>query len=162
MAKKPFRCSSIHTANGDGTAFAQSLPKLFGDEVRMMGNHTAQRKSRVSFDNFSRWWRSPALAGALLIALPAAVSAASPTTSTINKLALNSYCAEAQSKSRSLEDGSLSYKKVAELASNRALIEHPNVYRDSFAWKARIVALLDQYGDEPIGQLCNENPGPQS
>jgi hypothetical protein len=59
-------------------------------------------------------------------------------------------------------DGSVSYKRVAEIASNRALMDHPNIFRDSSAWKAKIVALLDQYGDEPIGQLCNENPGPQS
>jgi hypothetical protein len=43
------------------------------------------------------------------------------------------------------------------MASNRALIEHPNVYRDSDAWKEKIVALLDQDGDEP-SQLCNRKP----
>jgi hypothetical protein len=133
-----------------------------GDEVRMMMNFTAQPKSPVFFDSFSRWCPRSVLAGALLIALPAVGLAAPPSTSTINKLALNAYCSEAQSKSPSMADGSVSYKQVAELASNRALIEHPNVYRDSFAWKAKIVALLDQYGDEPIGQLCNEKPGPQS
>jgi hypothetical protein len=128
----------------------------------MMRNFTAQRKSHLFFDSLSRWCRRSVLAVALLIALPAAASAAPLSTSTINKLALNSYCAEAESKSGSLADGSVSYKRVAELASNRALVEHPSVYRDSFAWKAKIVALLDQYGDEPIGQLCNENPGPRS
>jgi hypothetical protein len=53
----------------------------------------------------------------------------------------------------SVENGSVSYKHVVELASNRALIEHPNVYRDSYAWKAKIAALLDQDDDEP-SQLC--------
>ena len=123
----------------------------------MMKFFTAQPNSVVSSDSFSRLWSTVALASALLIALPVAVSAAPPDPSTVNKLALNAYCSEAQSKSHSLEDGSVSYKRVAELASDRALVEHPNIYRDSFAWKAKIVALLDQYGDEPIGQLCNEN-----
>ena len=127
-----------------------------------MKDVTARRTSRVLFD-ISRWCRNSLLAGALLVALPvAAVSAEPASASTINKLALNSYCVEAQSKSRSLADGKISYKHIADLASDRALVEHPNIYRDSFAWKAKIVALLDQYGDEPIGQLCNENPGPQS
>jgi hypothetical protein len=44
----------------------------------------------------------------------------------------------------------------------RKRMRYPNVYRDSFAWKAKIVALLDQYGDEPTSQLCNENPGTHS
>ncbi|HEY2104972.1 MAG TPA: hypothetical protein VGH29_04270 [Candidatus Binataceae bacterium] len=121
---------------------------------------SAQRYSRVPF-NSPQGWLS-ALAVVLLTALPAAASAAPPSPSTINKLALNSYCAEAQSESQSVGDGSVSYKRVAEIASNRALMDHPKIFRDSSAWKAKIVALLDQYGDEPIGQLCNENPGPQS
>jgi hypothetical protein len=128
----------------------------------MMKNFTAQPESNVFFDSFSRWCRRSVLAGALLVAVPAAASAAPLSPSTINKLALNSYCAEAQSESSSLADRKVSYKRIAELASNRALAEHPNVYSDSYAWKAKIVALLDEYGDEPIGQLCNENPGPQS
>ena len=61
---------------------------------------------------------------------------------------------EAQLESSEMENGRVSYKQVVERASNRALIEHPNVYRDSYPWKVKIVALLDQDGDEP-GQLCN-------
>jgi hypothetical protein len=81
------------------------------------------------------------------------------TALAVNKLALNAYCTVAQKESSSLADGKVSYKQVADAASTQALAEHPNVYRDSFAWKAKIVALLDQYGDEPIGQLCSEDPG---
>ena len=127
-----------------------------------MKNITNQRKGYVSLSGFRRLWERAAPAGWLLIVLPMAASAAPPSQSTINKLALNTYCSEARSKSQSLANGSVSYKRVAQLASDRALAEHPNVYRDSFAWKARIVALLDQYGDEPTSQLCNENPGPHS
>jgi hypothetical protein len=39
---------------------------------------------------------------------------------------------------------------VADLASDRALADHPNVYPNPAPWKAKIVALLDQYGDEPL------------
>ena len=91
---------------------------------------------------------------ALLFAFAGAASAELPNSSTINKLALKAYGSEATIESSELENGSVSYKQVVELASNRALIEHPNVYRDSYAWKANIVALLDQDGDEP-SQLCN-------
>jgi hypothetical protein len=62
---------------------------------------------------------------------------------------------------RLLADGQLSYKIVAERASDRALMDHPGVYKNSTAWKTRIVAVLDQYGDEPTTQLCREDPGPQ-
>jgi len=78
----------------------------------------------------------------------------------INKIALNTYCAEAQSKSSSLANGSISYKHVLDLASQRAFSEHPNVYRSPFAWKARLSVLLDQYGDDPAIQLCSDNPDP--
>jgi hypothetical protein len=80
----------------------------------------------------------------------------------INKFALNAYCSEAKSKSALLAAGNVSYERVADLASDRALVQHPNVYRDPSEWKAKIVALLDQYGDDPISELCTENPGPQS
>jgi hypothetical protein len=129
---------------------------LLVDEVRMMKTLTNQRNSYILF------CRHAALAGLLLVSLGGAAWAAPPSPSTINKLALNAYCSEAQNESASLQEGRVSYKQVAALASNRALIEHPDVYRDSFAWKAKIVALLDQYGDEPTSQLCNEKPGPQS
>jgi len=125
--------------------------------VRMMKAIALGNSS--SFESFSRWARRSALAVSFLIALPAATLAEPLNTSKVNKLALNAYCSVTQSESQALDDGSVSYKRVAQLASNRALVEHPNVYRDSYAWKAKIVAILDQYGDEPIGQLCNENPG---
>ena len=102
--------------------------------------------------------RSAILAGLLLVGLPAAVPAESAGQSSVNKFALNAYCDEARNSSAPLADGIVSYKRIVELASRRALAEHPNVYRDSFAWKAKIVALLNQYGDEPLGQLCSENP----
>jgi len=57
-------------------------------------------------------------------------------------------------ESSQLDNCIVSYKHVVELVSNRALIEHPNVYRYSYAWKVKIVALLGQDGDDP-NQLCN-------
>ena len=102
--------------------------------------------------------RSAVLAGVLLVGLPAAVPAEPSGQSGVNKFALNAYCDEARNKSDPLADGIISYKRIVELASRRALAEHPNVYSDSSAWKAKIVALLNQYGDEPLGQLCTENP----
>jgi hypothetical protein len=97
-----------------------------------------------------------------MLTLPAAAANVPANQALINKLALNAYCAEAHSKSALLADGSISYKQVADLASNRALVEHPKVYSDSASWKAKIVAMLDQYGDEPMKELCTENPGPES
>lgn len=118
--------------------------------------------SRFRVLQYRACMRSVVLAGLLLVGLPTAVPAEPASQSTVNKFALNAYCDEAQNKSKPLADGTISYKRIAELASRRALAEHPNVYSDSFAWKAKIVALLNQYGDEPLGQLCTENPGAQS
>jgi hypothetical protein len=109
-----------------------------------------------------RLWLRAALAALYLTLIPAAVWGQPPSQSTINKLALNAYCAEARTKAQPLADGSVSYKSVAEIASHRARAEYPKVYRDSSAWKAKIVALLDQYGDEPTSQLCSEDPGTHS
>jgi hypothetical protein len=109
---------------------------------------------------FRRWWWKAALAVSLLIAGPAA--AANVPKASVNKFALNAYCSEAHHKAASLADGSISYKQVADLASERALAEHPNVYPDTAPWKTKIVALLDQYGDEPMSEFCSENPGPRS
>jgi hypothetical protein len=106
--------------------------------------------------------KAAVLAGLLLVGSPTALLAKSVSRSTVNKLALNAYCDEARNKSKPLADGTISYKRVAELASRRALAEHPSVYSDSLAWKAKIVALLDQYGDEPSAQLCTENQGAHS
>jgi hypothetical protein len=91
-------------------------------------------------------------------AVPAPAMTAQPARGQIDKFALSAYCAEAQKEERPLADGQISYKRVAELASNRALIEHPNVYRDPNAWKTRIVEILDKYGDEPMPELCQEKP----
>ena len=106
------------------------------------------------------WWWKAAFAGSLFIAGPAA--AANLPQASVNKLALNAYCSEAHSQATSLAEGSISYKQVADLASKRALAEHPSVYPDPAPWKTKIIALLDQYGDEPMGELCSENPGPKS
>jgi hypothetical protein len=107
---------------------------------------------------FRQWWWKAVFAGSLLVACPAA--AANVPQVSVNKLALKAYCSEAHQKAALLDDGSISYKQVADLASDQALAEHPNVYSDPAAWKTRIVALLDQYGDEPMSELCSENPGP--
>jgi hypothetical protein len=113
-----------------------------------------QRESKVAFGSVRFRWLSSSLAAALLFAFAGVASAELPNSSTIDKLARKAYCSEAKSESSELKNGSVSYKQVVERASNRALIEHPNVYRDSYAWKAKIVALLDQDGDEP-SQFCN-------
>lgn len=109
---------------------------------------------------FRRLWWKAAFAGSLLIASPAA--AANVPQAAVNKFALNAYCSEAHHKAASLANGSISYIQVADLASERALAEHPNVYPDPAPWKTKIVALLDQFGDEPMSELCSEHPGPQS
>jgi hypothetical protein len=127
-----------------------------------MRNSTNQCKSHFSLGRLSRWGWSVAFAGSMLIAIPAAASNAPGGQTSINKIAIEAYCSEAQSKSALLADGSVSYKRVADLASERALVEHPNVYRDSSAWKVKIVALLDQYGDEPMSELCTESLEPHS
>jgi len=91
-------------------------------------------------------------------AFPARASKIHSEKAAINKAALGAYCEEAEEKREQLNDGRLSYKTVARLASNRAMSEHPDVYRDSNAWLARIVDLLDKYGDEPRHELCHEDP----
>ncbi len=116
-----------------------------------------QRESKVAFGSVRFGWLSSSPAAALLFAFAGAASADLPNSSTINKLARKAYCSEAKVESSELKNGSVSYKQVVERASNRALIEHPNVYRDSSGWKAKIVALLDQDGDEPA-QFCNIKP----
>jgi ABC-type phosphate transport system substrate-binding protein len=86
------------------------------------------------------------------------VAASNMSCSSANKLALRAYCSEAYSESVSLANGSTSYKRVANRASERAMEEYPNVCPDISAWKTRITAVLDQYGDEGLPELCNENP----
>jgi len=130
------------------------LPNFTVDEVKTVKTAKNQRESKVAFGSVRFGWLSSSLAAALLFAFAGAASAELPNPSTINKLARKAYCSEAKIESSELKNGSVSYKQVVERASNRALSEHPNVYRDSYAWKAKIVALLDQDGDEPA-QFCN-------
>ena len=75
-----------------------------------------------------------------------------------NRLALKTYCLEAHDESALLANGITSYKDVIKRASARAMSEYPNVCPDISAWKVRIGAILDQYGDEPLPELCSENP----
>lgn len=126
-----------------------------------MRSEANQRKRHSLFATVGRWWWSVALSGYLFMPLPAVASNAG-NQATIGKFALNAYCSEARSQTTLLKEGTVSYKEVADMASERALMEHPNVYHDLSAWKAKIVAVLDQYGDEPIAELCSENPGPRS
>ena len=127
-----------------------------------MRNNTNQCKSHFSLPGLRQRAWSVVFAGSLLIAVPAAAANDRGGPTSINKIAVEAYCAEAQSESSLLSDGRVSYKQVADLASHRALLEHPNVYRDSPTWRVKIVALLDQYGDEPTSELCTESPEPQS
>src|ERR1700728_4481824 len=122
-----------------------------------MRNGIIQR-SVFTFAQLRRWWWSVSFAGFLLLPIPAVGANAPTNQALINKSALNAYCAEARRESALLADGSVSYKHVADSASDRALVEHPHVYSDSASWKAKIVAMLDQYGHEPMSELCTENP----
>ena len=101
--------------------------------------------------------RNATFAGLLMIAVPASASNQPAAAGAIDKIALTAYCSEAQSKSTLLADGLISYEQVVDRASERALSEHPGVFRDSSGWKAHIDILLDQYGDEPRSELCGEN-----
>ena len=126
-----------------------------------MKNGPNRRKSSSPLQKLHRWGWSAAFAGSLSIAIPAAASNAPGSQISINKIAIDAYCSEAQSKTALLADGSVSYKHVADLASKRALVEHPSVYRDSSAWKVKIVPLLDQYG-ELTSELCTEEDEPSA
>src|SRR5580700_11812981 len=109
-----------------------------------MKNGPNRRKSSSPLQKLHRWGWSAAFAGSLSIAIPAAASSGAAASNapgsqiSINKIAIDAYCSEAQSKAALLADGSVSYKHVADLASKRALVEHPSVYRDSSAWKVKI------------------------
>jgi hypothetical protein len=125
-----------------------------------MWNKKSWQQSHFSLAQFGQsFWRA-VFVGSLLIAVPAAASNEHGRLASINKIAVNAYCAEAQSKSSSLANGSISYKHVLDLASERAFSEHPNVYRAPFVWKAKLSVLLDEYGDDPTSQLCSDNPDP--
>jgi hypothetical protein len=125
-----------------------------------MRNKQIWDKSHFSLAPLGQWLWKAIFAGTLLIAVPAAASNEHDRLASINKIAVNAYCAEAQSKSSSLANGSISYKHVLDLASERAFSEHPNVYRSPFDWKTRLSVLLDQYGDDPANQLCSDDPDP--
>ena len=126
-----------------------------------MWNKRSWCKNHFSLGQFNQlFWRA-VFAASLLIAVPVMASNDHDrlsSISSINKIAVNAYCAEAQSKSSSLANGSISYKHVLDLASERAFLGHPNVFRSPFAWKARLIVLLDQDGDDPTSQLCSDNP----
>jgi hypothetical protein len=125
-----------------------------------MWDKQSWHRSHFSLAQFDQWFWRAVFAGSLLIAVPAAASNEHDRLGSINKIAVNAYCAEAQSKSSSLANGSISYKHVLDLASERAFSEHPNIYRSSLDWKTRLSVLLDQYGDDPASQLCSDNPDP--
>ena len=88
-------------------------------------------------------WSIFTVVGVLAAIVPAAASNISCVSA--NKLALRAYCLEAYSESALLANGSTSYKQV---------INHTRIS----AWNTRISAMLDQYGDEALPELCNENP----
>jgi hypothetical protein len=75
-----------------------------------------------------------------------------------NRLALKAYCSEALNESTTRANGSTSYRDVVKRASARAMIEYPDVCPDMIAWQARIGAILDQYGDDALPELCPEDP----
>ena len=126
----------------------------------MANKHTYQSYCLVKWFCRSGWYAS--VVGSLMVTA-IAVAATPPThQAVVKQLALSAYCSEAQSKSTSMANGSTSYKRIAELASNRALADHPGIYSDSSAWQYTISGLLDQYGDEPTNQLCAEKFGPES
>jgi hypothetical protein len=126
----------------------------------MANKHTYQSYCLVKWFCRSGWYAS--VVGSLMVTA-IAVAATPPThQAVVKQLALSAYCSEAQSKSTSMANGSISYKRIAELASNRALADHPGIYSDSSTWEYIISGLLDQYGDEPTSQLCAENLGSES
>ena len=77
-----------------------------------------QRKSKVAFGSVRFRWLSSSFAAVLLVAFAGAALAELPNSSTINKLARKAYCSETKIESGELENGSVSYKHVVELASN--------------------------------------------
>jgi hypothetical protein len=107
----------------------------------------------------SRWVAGLAsLTGMIWIGAGSALPA-QPPDAQVNKLALDAYCAEAEKELTPLVQGQISYETIAEKASERAVTDHPDIYKTPTAWKTKIVAVLDQYGDEPTTQLCREEPG---
>jgi hypothetical protein len=125
-----------------------------------------QPKAERSYKSTLILWKATRLCSLTVLAVficagwtAAASTASNQSPTQINKFALSAYCIEAQKKSGLSTDGQVSYKRITELASYRALLDHPTIFNNPASWKTRIVAMLDQYGDEPT-QLCREEPGP--
>jgi hypothetical protein len=94
-----------------------------------------------------------------IILVGAAFSAPASLDEQTSKIALDAYCTEAKKELRPLAQGQISYEVIAEMASERAVTDHPDIYKTPKAWKSKIVGVLDQYGDEPVTQLGRENSG---
>ena len=93
-----------------------------------------------------------------LLSAGAAFAAPASLDGQASKFALEAYCNEAKKELRTLAQGQISYEIIAEKASKRAVTDHPDIYKTPTDWKSKIVAVLDQYGDEPVTQLCREDP----
>jgi hypothetical protein len=139
--------------------------------MRMAGGTEASaNQGHQRIKHSSDWrrglWQWPAmLASVVWIAVSGATLAAAsePAHPQMSKLALDAYCTEAKEEQRPLAEGQISYKTIVEKAGERAVEEHPDVSSNPDAWKTKIVSVLDQFGDEPMTQLCRENPAkPQS
>jgi hypothetical protein len=115
---------------------------------------------RWTFKNrkLSRCW-VPVACLTWLILVGSALAAPASLNGQASKFALDAYCTEAKKELRPLAQGQISYESLAEMASKRAVIDHPDMYKTRTAWKSTIIAVLDQYGDEPVTQLCREEPG---
>jgi hypothetical protein len=98
--------------------------------------------------------------GFILALFAVQVSAVTSNVSYVSasRLALKAYCSEAHDESALLANGSTSYENVIRRASARAMLNYPNVCPDISAWEMKIGAILDQYGDEPLPELCREDP----
>jgi hypothetical protein len=109
----------------------------------------------------SRWASCAVLLMGLIVTIPAAsVRASNPGSEkrAIDDMAISAYCQEAHKHLTPLTNGQMSYKGVALLASNRAMVEHRGVYKDRHHWLTKIIDVLDKYGDEPTSELCEGQP----
>jgi hypothetical protein len=109
--------------------------------------------------NHRKLWRCLVSVASLICILPVAEAFATPASldAQASKFALEAYCTEAKKELKPLAQGQISYEIIAEKASKRAVTDHPDIYKTPTAWKSQIVAVLDQYGDEPVTQLCRED-----
>jgi len=87
----------------------------------MKSSSTNQNKSPFSVGRISWWGWSVVFVGAMLIAITGSSHERPGRPSSISKIAIETYCAEAQSESALLADGSVSYKRVADLARQAGL-----------------------------------------